>query len=106
MARRLEAEIILQYDDARVAEAVATAVSPDNFKTPKGLSIKTMRIEKRVATQIDYSGRLSTFIATIDDLLFCVSTAEKAVQTMTRLEPRLSSLKGLNSAREHHRKVK
>jgi hypothetical protein len=41
---------------------------------------------KKVITHVDCSGKLSTFIATIDDLLFCVSTAEKAVQTAKRLE--------------------
>ncbi len=82
----MEAEVTLEYDDVKVAEAIAKAVSPDNFKTPKGLSITTARKMKKVITHVDCSGKLSTFIATIDDLLFCVSTAEKAVQTAKRLE--------------------
>ena len=86
----METEIILWYDDVKVADAVAEAVSPDNFKAPKGLSIKTMRVAKRVITKIDYTGRLPTFIATIDDLLFCVSTAEKTVQTAGKLESKAS----------------
>ncbi len=82
----MEAEVTLEYDAVKVAEAIAKAVSPDNFKTPKGLSIATARKMKKVITHVDCSGKLSTFIATIDDLLFCVSTAEKAVQTAKRLE--------------------
>jgi len=82
----LEAEIVLDYDDRKVAEAVAGAVSPDNFKTPKGLSVKTDCIDKRVVTRIECTEKLSTFIATIDDLLFCVSTAEKILQTAEKLE--------------------
>jgi hypothetical protein len=31
-------------------------------------------------------GKFPTFIATIDDLLFCVSTAEKAVKTARKLD--------------------
>jgi hypothetical protein len=62
-----------------MAKAIAEAVAPDNFKTPTGLSIRTVREENRVITKINHSGRFLTFIATIDDLLFCVSTAEKAV---------------------------
>jgi hypothetical protein len=84
--RKLEAEIALEYDDARLAEAVAKAVSPENLKTPKGLSIKTAWQAKRVVTYIKYRGKLTTFIATIDDLLFSASTAEKAVQTARKLE--------------------
>jgi len=82
----LEAEIKLGYDDVRLANAVAKAISPDNVKTPKGLSITTTRHTKRVMTRIEYDGKLATFIATIDDLLFCASTAEKALQTAGRFE--------------------
>jgi len=82
----LEAEIILEYDDEKVAEAIAKAVSPDNFKTPSGLTIKTEWRERKVLTKIKCRGKLLTFIATIDDLLFCASTAERTLQTMKRLK--------------------
>jgi hypothetical protein len=82
----LEAEIILKYNDAKVAAAIAEAVSPDNFKTPTGLSIKTTNEARKVITQIRCSGKLPTFIATIDDLLFCVSVAERALQMTRKLE--------------------
>jgi hypothetical protein len=82
----LEAEIILEYDDEKTAQAIADAVSPDNFKTPVGLSVKTAKQGKKVFTQIRSEGKFPTFIATIDDLLFCASTAEKALQTTRKLE--------------------
>ena len=82
----LEVEIILEYGDAEIAEAIAKAVSPDNFKTPRGLSIKTMWEERKVVTQIKCEERLPTFIATIDDLLFCTSTAEKTLQITKRVK--------------------
>jgi hypothetical protein len=78
----LEAEIILEYGEARIAEAVARAVSPDNFKTPKGLSIKTTWENSNVLTTIKCKEKLPTFIATVDDLLFCAATAEKALQAI------------------------
>jgi len=81
----LEAEIILDYEEAEIAEAIAKAVSPDNFKTPRGLSIKTTWREKKVLTKIKCKRKLSTFIATIDDLLFCVSTAEKTLRIAKEL---------------------
>ena len=76
----MEAEIVLHYDDSRMAKAVAEAVSPDNFKTPTGLSIRTVRKANKVITKLNHDGRFLTFIATIDDLLFCVSTAEKTIR--------------------------
>ena len=81
----MEAEITLEYADAKSAEAISNAVSPDNFKTPRGLSIRTVWEGRRVVTRIEYEGKLPTFIATIDDLLFCTSTAEKALQTARKV---------------------
>jgi len=78
----LEATITLEYGDAKTADAVANAVSPDNFKTPAGLFIKTARKGNHVLTEVKTEGKLATFIATIDDLLFCISTAEKTLRTV------------------------
>jgi tRNA threonylcarbamoyladenosine modification (KEOPS) complex Pcc1 subunit len=80
----LEATITLEYGDAKTADAIANAVSPDNFKTPTGLFIKTERKGNHVLTEVKAEGKLATFIATIDDLLFCVSTAEKTLRTVTK----------------------
>ncbi len=78
--KTLEATITLEYKDHKTAKAIADAVSPDNYKTPMGLTIKTIRRENYVLTEVRTERKLSTFIATIDDLLFCVSTAEKALR--------------------------
>lgn len=82
----MEAAIILEYRDEKTAEAVSDAISPDNFKTPICLKVKTTRENKKVLTQIQCEGKLATFIATIDDLLFSVSTAEKTLQTLGKLK--------------------
>ena len=76
----MEAAITLEYGDAKTAEAISKAVSPDNFKTPAGLSIKTFRKGNSVVTEIRAEAKLATFIATIDDLLFSASTAEKTIR--------------------------
>ena len=74
----MEAEILLSYDNEREAEAVAKAVSPDNVMVPSGLFVKTIRRGRKVLTLVRCEMRLQTFIATIDDLLSCVSVAERA----------------------------
>ena len=74
----MKAEITLTYKAVREAEAVASAVSPDNVKVPPGLFVETTRRKNKVFTQVECEARLQTFIATIDDLLACVSIAEKA----------------------------
>jgi hypothetical protein len=73
----LEAEIRLCYGNEREAEAVAKAVSPDNVEVPPGLTVKTVREKTEVLTRVECQTRLETFIATLDDLLSCVSVAEK-----------------------------
>jgi len=80
----LQATITLEYADEKAAEAVAAAVSPDNFKTPAGLKVKTIRQDAQVVTTIQCEGKLATFTATIEDLLFSASTAEKAISTLTK----------------------
>ena len=74
----MEAEIRLCYGNEREAEAVAKAVSPDNVEVPSGLYIETVRNGSEVHTTIECKTRLQTLIATIDDLLACVSVAEKS----------------------------
>ncbi len=81
--RSLQATITLEYKDKKTAKAIAQAVSPDNFKTPIGLHVKTERDANKVITQIECEDKLATFNNTIDDLLFSVSTAEKALATIT-----------------------
>ena len=73
----MEAEICLTYKNEREAEAVAKAVAPDNIQVPQGLIIETVRNGSDVLTTIECQTRLQTLIATIDDLLACVSVAEK-----------------------------
>ncbi len=80
----MQATITLEYDDGETAAAIANAVSPDNFKIPAGLSVKTTRKSRKVITQIALDGKIATFIATIDDLLFCVSTAERTLHVVNR----------------------
>ncbi len=74
----MEAEIRLCYGNEREAEAVAKAVSPDNVEVPSGLTVKTVRKRAEVLTRVECQTRLQTFIATLDDLLSCVSVAEKS----------------------------
>ena len=81
----MEATVTLEYADAKIAKAVANAVSPDNFKTPIGLRVKTRRADTKVVTKIECEGKLATFTATIDDLLFSASTAEKTIKTINKI---------------------
>lgn len=82
----MQATIQLEYKDVDTAKAVAEAVSPDNFKIPAGLMIKTTLEDNKVITEIVCEGKLATFISTIDDLLFSASTAEKTIHTIKKIK--------------------
>lgn len=84
-AKRLEATITLEYADEKLAKAVANALSPDNFKTPPKLTVKTVVEQKKVVTEIKCDSKLATFTATIDDLLSSANTAEKAVSAVKKV---------------------
>jgi predicted NAD-dependent protein-ADP-ribosyltransferase YbiA (DUF1768 family) len=81
----LEATVTLEYADEKTAEAIAQAVSPDNFKTPIGLQVQTHREHNKVITQIQCDGKIATFTATIDDLLSSATTAEKTLKTIKKI---------------------
>ena len=81
----MEAKVTLEYPDEKTAEAVTKAVSPDNFKTPAGLQVKTFREDSKVVTIIKCEAKLATFTATIDDLLFSASTAEKTLKAIAKV---------------------
>jgi len=75
----LEAKITLVYESERDAEAITNAVSPDNLKTPPGLTVKTVRRGSSVVTLVRCEGKFETFLATINDLLAAVQVAERTI---------------------------
>jgi len=74
---RLEAELFFVYETVREAEAVVKAVSPDNVEVPIGLKVETARSNCHLLAIVLCEKSLGTFIATLDDLLTCISVAEK-----------------------------
>lgn len=84
-----EARIILLYEDEEEAKAISRSVSPDNLTCPEGLIVETWSSGTEVITTIEYNGEnIATFLSTIDDLLSCISTAEKAINAVKGREKR------------------
>ena len=75
---KIEAEIVLKYENEEKAKAVASAISPDNVKYQE-LSIRTFNDGCQVVTLIGCKGKIGTFIITVDDLLRCLTVAEKTI---------------------------
>ncbi len=81
----MEATITLEYGDEKIAKAIANALSPDNFKSPPKLMVKTVVEQQKVVSQIKCDSTLATFTATIDDLLFSATTAEKVLRAVNKV---------------------
>ncbi len=81
----MEAEIALKYDDVKTAKAVSEAISPDNLRTPRALSVRTVVEGNTVLTRIVCGKRCPTFLATIEDLLSSASIAEKTMHTIKKI---------------------
>lgn len=87
---RLEAELSFTYESEQEAESIVKAVSPDNVKVPIGLSVKMMVSNCHSQVSVSCEKSLETLLATLDDLLACMSTAERTLKTikMLKLQPR------------------
>ena len=80
----MEAKIAIEYDNKEFAESIAHAVSPENSGTYGNLSVRTTFKKKKVVTSIKCN-KFRTFVATIDDLLFSIATAEKTLAELKKL---------------------
>lgn len=69
-----------------MAESVARAIMPDNFAAPADLSVDTRTENNKVITKIVCDRGFKTFIATVDDLLFSIATAEKTIRETLKLQ--------------------
>ncbi len=81
---RSEAKFSFTYESSQEAEAVVSAVSPDNIQAPLGLDVKTIRRNCTLLAIIRCRKSLETFIATLDDLLAYISIAEKTFKAVNR----------------------
>lgn len=79
---KAEAELRFVYTTSLEAAAIAKALSPDNYHVPAGLSVKTVSSGRQLSASVHCEKPLETLIATLDDLLACVSAAESAFKTI------------------------
>jgi len=79
---KLKAEVTVEMESKRLSDAVAESISPDNQKVPEGLTVKTLAQGRRVISRVACNKSFETFLATLDDLLSCMQTAEKTLRAV------------------------
>ena len=77
-----EAELTLRYFNGETTKAIAEAVSPDNFKAPEGLTLTVLHQNTEIYLRIHCPKGLGSLISTLDDLLSCISAAEKTINSL------------------------
>ena len=83
---RMEARLILLYKDERSAQAVLKAISPDNAILPSNMTIEACSKNNQVVILIKYHGeKILTLQSTVDDLLSCISVAEKSITVLNKV---------------------
>lgn len=73
---KMRANVVCNYKKREAAKAIAAAIQPDNLQSPKGVRVRTRVDIARITTLVELDGRIETLLATLDDLLACISTAE------------------------------
>ncbi len=81
----MEALLSLRRINQRTSTALVRAVRPDNQKM-EGLTISNRINRGSVTFKLSYSGRIETFISTLDDLLRCVQAAKGTLDHIAHKE--------------------
>ena len=81
----MEACLRFEYHNEKIAEAVSKAIRPDNLKTLDFMIINTFFEGDNVIIKIQYSKRIETLLATVDDLLLCVNAIEECIEVMEKM---------------------
>jgi hypothetical protein len=70
----IEARLKIRATSQRAARSLVECVEPDNTEI-RGLNITSRATPNNASFHINCSGRIETFISTLDDLLRCIQAA-------------------------------
>jgi len=76
----LKIEIKINYNNEKIANSIAKALTPDDKFAPSYLKVRTWNEDGELNSKIECKDRFDTFISTIDDLLASIQAAEKNIE--------------------------
>ena len=79
----IKARIRIRVTSRDLAASIAQSIEPDN------IGMKDLRIEPRISAKnayftITHSGKIETFISTLDDVLRCVQAARSTLHRIVK----------------------
>ncbi len=66
-----------------MAESIVQSIEPDNIGM-EGLTVEPRISSKNAYFTITYSGKIETFISTLDDVLRCIQAARSTLQRIVK----------------------
>jgi len=82
----IKAKIRISVSNRAMAESIVQSIEPDN------VGMKGLRIEPRISKEnayftITHSGKIETFISTLDDVLRCIQAARSTLHGIVKEKP-------------------
>ena len=76
----MKIEIKINYNNEKIANSIAKALTPDDKLAPSHLKVRTWNKDGELNSIIECKDKFDTFISTIDDLLASIQAAEKNIE--------------------------
>jgi hypothetical protein len=82
----IKAKIRIRVTSRAMAESIVQSIEPDN------IGMAGLRIEPRISKEnayftITHSGKIETFISTLDDVLRCIQVARSTLHGIVKEKP-------------------
>lgn len=82
----IKARIRIRVTSRAMAASIVQSIEPDN------VGLKGLKIEPRISTKnayftITHSGKIETFISTLDDVLRCIQAARSTLHGIVKEKP-------------------
>ncbi len=82
----IKARIRIRVPSRAMAASIAQSIEPDNIGM-EGLEIEPRISAKNVYFTITHSGKIETFISTLDDVLRCIQAARSTLHIIVKEKP-------------------
>jgi len=82
----IKARIRIRVPGRAMAASIAQSIEPDNVGM-EGLKIEPRISAKNVYFTITHSGKIETFISTLDDVLRCIQAARSTLHKIVKEKP-------------------
>ena len=82
----IKARIRIRVNGRDMAASIVQSIEPDNFGM-KGLKIEPRISAKNAYFTITHSGKIETFISTLDDVLRCIQAARSTLHKIVKENP-------------------